>query len=848
MGGEISFDQVFLNYAAKMNVIPAEKIADAKKKVPGLAKFGLKPNLFKMLVYMKLLDNQKFKAVATEVEKIYKLAPPAFSDNRAKDAILKTKVTPEQLKQCTDLRAQLLKQGFDVPLYDLAVSRGMLKPSVVSPLTARKETSKKQKIIFFSSIGGVVLLIAIFAIVMLTKDKNKGKQQPDQVAKVEETKKAAETEEKKAGRDAIMSAKTDKPKPAAEKKPVEEEKKTEEPTQDTEKPAETANTDNPQNPENPTPATDNPTPTPTDNPTDETAKPPKEEPQKKPQDPEAGKPPKNPNDPPADPFKQPESEKQKELKNLKAKELLAQADGEFNLGSFDKAVKSYRKLLSEYTETETVLTNLETINDHIRICTNKLIAGSLTSAKISKAMHSDPISAITFNPPDGWRGVPPQLAYKRAGVGEDLTVLMDKGDPFPRGAYLSPFSNNVYLQIVGIAKVMNLDECADFAVKNMKKQFEAEADGDWTDIRGNFHMIRRQCFKKDGYYYINYSIYGEKRGVAMVVYWKGFDSSCDVKPLTKLFDDVCKSVHMLSAAAISDYTATYGRVSNTIGWKTLTTQHFQIQSNMDDKLVKRFSEHLEAIYNQYLQVFKSLTKKPPLCPVKFFAGPEEFYFYSNVPQGVAGYFSPAQGEIVGFLFNERQFKLRIGDSEDTAIVSKGDIEEQGEVTFKIMYHEVFHWFADQWFGAFDRDLEIPSWFNEGTGDYFFGGKLRKGRMEIGPNSWRVKKIYEAVKDNKHVSIETLFKYKKSDYYSNATMCYAEGWSIVYFILSNRQKYPAYGSAYLRLCDLMAKKNDGVECTAEAFKGIDLKKFEEQWKEFVLDFEKKYPELVHPKED
>ena len=100
--------------------------------------------------------------------------------------------------------------------------------------------------------------------------------------------------------------------------------------------------------------------------------------------------------------------------------------------------------------------------------------------------------------------------------------------------------------------------------------------------------------------------------------------------------------------------------------------------------------------------------------------------------------------------------------------------------YRTIFHEYTHFIVNNLIGV------VPPWINEGLGDYFFGGDWQKSprKFSIGINDWRVKRIQDAVKANKHVPIAQIIRYDQAQYYRNPGLCYAEGWAINYFLLTS----------------------------------------------------------------
>ncbi len=190
---------------------------------------------------------------------------------------------------------------------------------------------------------------------------------------------------------------------------------------------------------------------------------------------------------------------------------------------------------------------------------------------------------------------------------------------------------------------------------------------------------------------------------------------------------------------------------------------------------------------------------------------------------------------MAYRFEGRKVKL---DSKEEMTVAEEKNPE--EVTFNIIYHEAFHQYMFYLMGR-DRDVYVPSWLNEGMGDYFFGGRWnKKGGFEIGINDWRLETIYAAVKEGKHIPIADIIKYSQAQYYSNAGLCYAEGWAMNYFFLSPEGRKRGYHTIPAKMFDALQNSGNSEKATDKAFAGVDLKKMDEEFKAFVLSMEKELP--------
>ena len=205
-------------------------------------------------------------------------------------------------------------------------------------------------------------------------------------------------------------------------------------------------------------------------------------------------------------------------------------------------------------------------------------------------------------------------------------------------------------------------------------------------------------------------------------------------------------------------------------------------------------------------------------------------YYSGA-YGAAAYWSPGQEEIVCYRFQGD--KVKSHESKEEFTIAEARAPE--EVTFKILYHEGFHQYMYYLMGR-DRGVYVPSWINEGLGDYFFGGEWQKSprKFTIGINDWRVKRIVDAVKENKHVPLDRIIRYQQMQYYADAGLCYAQGWAMNYFLLTSPvARAKGWSTLPQRMLENLKTGGNWQRATDKTFQGVDLKAMEEEWKTFVL---------------
>jgi hypothetical protein len=203
------------------------------------------------------------------------------------------------------------------------------------------------------------------------------------------------------------------------------------------------------------------------------------------------------------------------------------------------------------------------------------------------------------------------------------------------------------------------------------------------------------------------------------------------------------------------------------GWDAVDTKNYLIVFNKEVKplLVKTIAKHIEAIRDQiYSKLFPPAREMKAISVVRVCKDPQEYHRYGG-PGGSAGYWSRGDEELVFY-----QDKSNEKDS------------------LRVLYHEAFHQYIHYAVG----DVAPHSWFNEGHGDYFAGFDYKDGKFVSNVFRWRTGTISDALSTKSYVPLDQFLTYSQGQYYANAGLCYAQGWSLVYFLREvERRKLKQY---------------------------------------------------------
>ena len=233
------------------------------------------------------------------------------------------------------------------------------------------------------------------------------------------------------------------------------------------------------------------------------------------------------------------------------------------------------------------------------------------------------------------------------------------------------------------------------------------------------------------------------------------------------------------------------------GWGAIDTKNYLIVYNKEVKrpLLKKIAKHIEAIREQiYQNLFPPSREIKAVSVVRVCKDIKEYHSYGG-PPGSAGYWSRGDEELV----------VPAGMSD----------------SIRVLYHEAFHQYIHYAVG----DVSPHSWFNEGHGDYFAGFNYRGKKFKPAPFRWRTGIIATALSSKSYVPLKKFLKYTQGEYYANAGLCYAQGWSFVYFLreIERRKikKYKQYWGLLDRYFDGIKRNVKSVK--ENAFEGLDPKK-------------------------
>lgn len=243
------------------------------------------------------------------------------------------------------------------------------------------------------------------------------------------------------------------------------------------------------------------------------------------------------------------------------------------------------------------------------------------------------------------------------------------------------------------------------------------------------------------------------------------------------------------------------------GWWYEETENYLVVTNAPKKkqaLIDGIKMRLEAIRTLYEKDFPPAKPIDAVSIVRVCDARQTYLDYGGSPSS-AGYWYAGAKELVFYLEGE-----------------KNNI-------WTVLQHEAFHQYIYYACG----EISPHSWYNEGYGDYYSGANIQERKvLGVDSNRWRQDTIKEAARQGTHVPWKDMIRYSQQQYYSRADLCYAQGWSMIYFLnkgVAEGHPWRAILPTYLKV---LQESQSGDKAVDEAFKDVDLEKIEAAWIDFT----------------
>lgn len=263
-------------------------------------------------------------------------------------------------------------------------------------------------------------------------------------------------------------------------------------------------------------------------------------------------------------------------------------------------------------------------------------------------------------------------------------------------------------------------------------------------------------------------------------------------------------------------------------WGYLQTEHYIVESNLDEKaqkaLIESLGANLERVHEAYRTLFPPAKPVDAVSVVKVFSHRDQLFahFSERKPDGlnlgVIGMWMPAYDELVIF-----------HDPTSSNAAS----------TNAILYHEGFHQYIHYAYGGVD----LPRWFDEGTGDYFGGAQPDADGVKIGENASRAGTITKIVNGEftkqygwNPPALADLLQMDRDAFYRETKWLvfqYTMAWSVIYYLAQGIEKDSPYAGALERYASTLRETQSAAKAYEAAFSKVDAAAFEKDWKAFWL---------------
>ena len=274
------------------------------------------------------------------------------------------------------------------------------------------------------------------------------------------------------------------------------------------------------------------------------------------------------------------------------------------------------------------------------------------------------------------------------------------------------------------------------------------------------------------------------------------------------------------------------------GWILHETRYYQIQSEVGEEKARRLGDHMEAMNKVYRHLFRPGKEGAKRQVVKLLKNRESYLAY-GAPPSSAAYYSRGDREMVCYDTGRWSDEAA---TPVTGVAGAGGVESALARRARRMdemlkmdilgcaahegRHQYFSWLVVSY-------VTLPSWINEGMGDYFYTAapkdvRGRKLPAEVGRlNDGRLLVLLAAKAQGRLYPLARLVRMSKSEFYADGSVCYAQGWALCQFLLHSGNK--KYEDLIPKFIKLVKDDTNMDKVTDKVFKGID---FDELDKEFL----------------
>ncbi|MHC5212649.1 MAG: DUF1570 domain-containing protein [Planctomycetota bacterium] len=284
------------------------------------------------------------------------------------------------------------------------------------------------------------------------------------------------------------------------------------------------------------------------------------------------------------------------------------------------------------------------------------------------------------------------------------------------------------------------------------------------------------------------------------------------------------------------------------GWVVEETRHYQVQCQSGKDVARELARHMEDMLSLYRE-FVATTRLPDGFVVKVFADRAALIAYCKAHdiEASGAFFDRDAGEMLawntGIVLGRRQIPTGVHLDPDRSItLPHHDMQRVLQLldeataaytpdTAALLSHEGWHQYFHAWMVSW---VPTPAWLEEGIGDWFAtavrdeSGRYRPGRIHDG----RLRDLHRALEEGTTVHTESLMRFNTSEYYERDQVYYAQGWSLVQFLMQHREG--AWRGIIPRLLKEFRDTKNFPGSTRLVLEDIDLDRLHEEWLDWVLD--------------
>ena len=279
-------------------------------------------------------------------------------------------------------------------------------------------------------------------------------------------------------------------------------------------------------------------------------------------------------------------------------------------------------------------------------------------------------------------------------------------------------------------------------------------------------------------------------------------------------------------------------------WVKCRSAHYVLKTTAPEKEGRKLLDRMEIVFDGFSKLLGWTGALGKPFDIKVYKNRAQFVA-GGAPSSAGAFYSPEERYLCGF-FSKNKEKI-----------------------YNYFTHEGIHQFHHMIFGMPYEDMKngLPIWYDEGIADCMGNSEIKSGKFRMcvhrGPIAQgRLPIIQRSIKSQKYFPLKDLIKLDRQTFMGQASLCYAESWSFIHFLITypgkedKNKPYPAGEYFYImgrlfkgfqeymkftggKVKDTEFKSLDDVYSYAFRTKDgktpISLDELEEKWKNYVMKF-------------